>query len=106
MLSITKLNKQAASASPLLPPVLTVRHPVESKNHNVCMHHRNAFTASLPQISGTMRMMGGSAWLWLTVIVTVSAALLVSYFGVAWSMLFLPTRDVVGQEVSSSQRHR
>ncbi|CAM9436840.1 unnamed protein product, partial [Scytosiphon promiscuus] len=64
------------------------------------------FSAGLPQISGTMRMMGGSAWFWLTVIVTASAALLLSYFGIAWSALFCPTRDVVGQEISSIQRRR
>lgn len=67
---------------------------------------RPAFSADLPQISGTMRMMGGSSWLWLTLIVTVSAALLLSYLGMAWSALFWPTRDVIGQEISSAQRRR
>lgn len=51
-------------------------------------------------------MMGGSAWFWLTVIVTSSGSLLLSYFGIAWSALFLTTRDVVGQEISSAQRWR
>lgn len=51
-------------------------------------------------------MLGGSAWFWLTIIIATSGCLLLSYFGIAWSALFLTTRDVVGQEISSEQRRR
>lgn len=70
------------------------------------LFRRPFLVARLPQISGTMRVMGGSAWFWLTIIVTTSGCLLLSYFGIAWSALFSTTKDVVGQEISSAQRRR